>query len=787
HACHGRARQVEVVRDAILHLLAEDTTLEPRDVIVMCPDVEAFAPLVHATFGAGEVVEDDEAAPSGDRPPDLRVRLADRSLRQTNPVLGVVARLLELADQRLTASQVLDLADREPVRRRFRFDDDEIARIEDWVADSGIRWGLDAPHRAPFKLDALDAGTWRAGLDRILVGVAMAEAGPRRFGPVLPLDDVESGAIELAGRLAELLDRLRGAVDALSVPMPVAGWAEAIGAAADALCAAPPRETWQRAQLERLLDDAVREAAGSTAPLALPEIRSLLADRLQGRPTRANFRTGHLTVCTLVPMRSVPHRVVCLLGLDDGAFPRRTARDGDDLVLDDPRLGDRDPRTEDRQMLLDALLAASDRLVVTYSGRDERTNTPRPPAVPVGELLDMVDATVRVPGDGARARDQVVVEHPLQPFDRRSFEPGRLIPGRPWSFDRVMLAGARALEGERAPARPFLAGPLPAEAAPLVALEDLVRFAEHPVKAFLRGRLGVRVGRRDDETEDALPVQLDGLQEWGVGRRLLEARLAGTPLDAGVEAEIARGTLPPGRLALPVIEKVRPVVEAIAAQAEAALGPPGDPDPVDVRVELPGGRSLRGTVPGLRGDVLAAVIYSRVSARHRLAMWVRWLALTAARPERPVSALVIGRAEARESVVTLARIPPLAPDPEGRRATALAQLTTLVDLFDRGMREPLPIACLSSAAYANAAARNLNAEAAGRNVWKSDRFDKEDRDLEHQLVHGGVLDFTELLEQLPRDDERGDGWDETEPSRFGRYARRLWAPLLAIEKVEDRS
>ena len=197
HACHGRARQVEVVRDAILHLLEEDPTLEPRDVIVMCPDIETFAPLIQATFGAGEIDEEDEPR---DRLPDLRVRLADRSLRQTNPVLGVVARLLELAAQRLTASQVLDLADREPVRRRFRLDDDALARLEDWVSESGIRWGLDAAHRAPFKL--VDAGrrhVARRGWIACCVGVTMNEDERRLFEGVLPLDDVESGAIDLAG------------------------------------------------------------------------------------------------------------------------------------------------------------------------------------------------------------------------------------------------------------------------------------------------------------------------------------------------------------------------------------------------------------------------------------------------------------------------------------------------------------------------------------------------------------------------------------------------------------
>src|SRR5215210_262670 len=459
HACHGRARQVEVLRDAILHLLAEDPTLEPRDVIVMCPDIEAFAPLIQATFGAGEVSPEDdelEALPEELRPPDLRVRLADRSLRQTNAVLGFVSKLLELADQRLTASQVLDLADREPVRRRFGLDDDDLARMEEWVADSGIRWGLDAAHRAPFKLDNLPAGTWRAGLDRVLLGVAMTEEDQRLFGGVLPLDDVESGAIDLAGRLAELVDRVQAALDGMAAPMAVEAWAAAIGEAADTLTATGTRDAWQRAELGRLLDDVVTEAgvAGAAGTvLALAEVRALLADRLGGRPTRTNFRTGHLTICTLVPLRSVPHRVVCLLGLDDGEFPRKSVRDGDDLVLRDPHVGERDPRSEDRQMLLDALMAAGDKLIVTYAGKDERTNTPRPPAVPVGELLDVVDATARPGGSRpAPARARVLVQHPLQPFDPRNFTRGELVPGQVWGFDRVTLLGARAMGRPRSQA-----------------------------------------------------------------------------------------------------------------------------------------------------------------------------------------------------------------------------------------------------------------------------------------------------------------------------------------------
>ena len=323
--------------------------------------------------------------------------------------------------------------------------------MQEWVAESGIRWGFDAPHREPFKLGALHANTWRRGLDRMLVGVAMTEDDSRLVQGVLPLDDVDSGAIDLAGRFAEFVDRVKAAADALTEPKPVARWIDAIAHAADSLTATSERESWQRRELQRLLGDVDAEAGDGISTggpeLELADVRVLLADRLRGRPTRANFRTGHLTVCTLVPMRSVPHRVVCVLGLDDGEFPRRTRRDGDDLLLAEPHVGDRDPRAEDRQMLLDALMAATERLIITYSGDDERTNLRRPPAVPVGELLDIVDRTVSA--EHGSPRDQVVIHHPLQPFDPRNFVPGKLVPGRPWSFDPQALAGAQALRGPR--------------------------------------------------------------------------------------------------------------------------------------------------------------------------------------------------------------------------------------------------------------------------------------------------------------------------------------------------
>ncbi|MFZ0250776.1 MAG: exodeoxyribonuclease V subunit gamma [Acidimicrobiales bacterium] len=779
HACHGRGRQVEVLRDAVLHLLEDDQSLEPRDIIVMCPDIETFAPLIQATFG-GRGLDGESTDPER----TLEIRLADRALRQTNPVMGVLAEVLELSSARITATEVLDLAGRDPVRRRFRFSDDDLYRLEEWVDGAFVRWGFDAAHRSSFQLEGIAANTWQAGLDRILLGVTMADERQRLFGATLPLDDVDSGDIDLAGRLAEFLERLQSGLDSLAGFRTVAQWAATLAELSDSLVATTPADAWQRAQLTTLLDELVGEATeaevASGVALSCDDIRSILSERLKGRPTRANFRTGHMTVCTLVPMRSIPHRVVCLLGLDDGSFPRHIERDGDDLTARNPKVGDRDARGEDRQLLLDALLAARDHLVVTYAGRDERSNLRRPPAVPVGELLDVVDHTVRT-GTG-RARDAIVFEHPLQPFDKRNFERDGLLGDRTWSFDALHLAGARAALAPRVDAPPFLAQPLePVGNGPL-GLDQLERFLRHPVRAFLRERLDVWVGDRTRDFEDAIPIDLSGLERWQIAERVLQERLGGAGLDACLDAERARGALPPGELAVAELNQITGPLDDLVAAGQHPLPPVS----LDAHVDLFDGRSVVGTVPGVRDDVVHTVTYSKLGPAHRLIAWVRLLVLSATWPERSFSAHTVGRSQRRGATISIAAIGPLGPDAPSRKAAAESHLRALVEVFERGMCEPLPLYARTSAAWAGAVVEGGDPERAATAEWASTyNFAKEDRDPEHLLVLGGALPFRTVLQLAgaPRADEVAWGPGST---RFETYAHRIWDPLLAHEQVADR-
>lgn len=544
HACHGPARQIDVLREVLLGLLEDDPTLQPRDIVVMCPDIDTYAPLIVAGFGLGEVAGDCHPAHR------LRVRLADRALTQTNPLLSVAAELLTIAETRATASQLLNLAQAAPVRAKFGFADDDLDTITTWVRESNIRWGFDPTHRRRYGLDTVVHNTWRFGLDRILTGVAMSEDSQAWLDTALPLDDVGSNRVELAGRLAEFVERLHHVVGGLSGARPLVAWLDALATGIDLLTAC--NDGWQRAQVQREFADVLARAGSRAAPLLrLPDVRALLDAQLAGRPTRANFRTGTLTVCTMVPMRSVPHRVVCLVGLDDGVFPRLSHPDGDDVLAREPMTGERDIRSEDRQLLLDAIGAATQTLVITYTGADERTGQPRPPAVPLAELLDALDQTTSAP-----VRERILVTHPLQPFDRKNVTPGALLGAKPFTFDPAALAAAQAAAGKRCPPTAFISGRLPAPPAADVTLADLLDFFKDPVKGFFRA-LDYTLPWDVDTVEDSIPVQVDALAEWTVGERMLRDMLRGLHPDDAAHSEWRRGTLPPGRLGVRRAKEIR--------------------------------------------------------------------------------------------------------------------------------------------------------------------------------------------------------------------------------------
>lgn len=759
HACHGPVRQVEVLRECLLGLFAADRTLEPRDVLVMCPEVETFAPLLRAAFGhraAGA-----EARPETGHPGhQLRVRLADRGRAVTNPLLGVIVTLLELARSRVTVTEVLDLAACEPVRRACGFDDDDIERMREWAVEAGARWGIGRRQRQAFGLGDFEQNTVNAAVDRILLGVTADEGSQGWLDRVLPLDDVDSNDIDLAGRFAEYIDRLASVLRDLQGPGPAAQWAAVLDRALDLLTDVPESQTWIRTEARRELASATDHAG--EVELRLADITGLLQGRLAAAPTRANFRTGELTVCTMTPMRSVPHRVVVLLGVDDEVFPRGAGIDGDEVPARDPLLGERDPRSEDRQLLLDAITAARDTLVIVHTGADPVTGAYRPPAVPIAELCDVLRAHV-----GAARMAQVLTRHPLQAHDPRNFA-----ADRPFGFDTVAFAGARALAGTPVAAPRLLTRNLPGAETTEVGLAELIAFLEHPVRGFLWQRLGVRVPDQEDDIADRLPIEFGGLDTWALGERMLAARLAGADPAELRAAEWRRGILPPAELGRAVLDQVERTVETLVRAAGPDYAQP--PRDIDIALDLGAGRRLTGTVADVRGELLVRTTYSRVAPKHRIAAWVSLLAL-AVTEERSWRAAVTGRGRFPTPAWRAELTAPGA-------AEATTMLRTLVALRDTGLTEPLPISTATTAAYAEARYRRLAPEeaiaAAHREFGGGDKTrdfaEHTDRNLRY--VWGPVPDLRDLT-AAP-----APAGEPVENTRFGSIARRLWVPLLRAEQ-----
>ncbi len=533
HGTPGRTRQVEALRDTILGLLRDDPTLTEADVVVLCPALDEFAPVLTAVLGptAGR---GDQPAP--DTVPALRYAVVDRSARSFNPVLDALAALLELLPGRFDATAVRGFLALPAVRERFGLSAEDLALAADWTDETRVRWGLDDRHRRRWDVEGDAGNSWQTALDGLLMGVALGDdlrdtalpgvgappdptaAYALAPGGVAPMS-LADGDLAAAGRLAAALRSLAAAHSRLVERgvRPVAEWLDDLTATLDDLVAAPRFEDWQRSAVDELLTGLVAASAAgvgndpepSRVLLQLADVRRLLAPSLEGGRARADLGYGSVVVARPSLLQSVPHRVVCVLGLDSDALPAGR-NPGDDLLRHAPMVGDRDARAEARAELLAAITSARDTLVVTFNSTDVRTNTKVPEAVVLDELVEVLATTLGVTTDQLRASHssaQVVHHHPRQAFDPANFGGG---PHRdPVGFDPVALEGARALHQprhERSGDTTLLAAPLPVRpAATTIELADLRDFYRHPVRSFFRTRLDVVAPRIDEAPDDELP------------------------------------------------------------------------------------------------------------------------------------------------------------------------------------------------------------------------------------------------------------------------------------------
>lgn len=766
HACTGVTRQVEVLRDSLLHLFADRPDLTEADVAVLCPRIEQFAPIISAVFGPSA----DEGGDVGPRGPRLRYRITDRSIRSDVPVLGVAAALVDLLPGRFNASAVADFLGLPPVRARFGLAAEDLGRLDEWIEASNVRWGLDGAHRAEWHLPAdFPVNTWASGIDQLLVGTAIRGDGATlAVGGVAPLPVGESATVT-AARVAEALRTLAEVRRMAQGSRTIDDWCVLVARAVDLTCSLPPTEGWQRRRLDRVLADlrdlaTLPDGTPSSVGLSLADLRRLLTDQLTGDPARAAFGTGTVTICSLSPLRSVPHQVVCILGLDQDALPRGLAS-GDDLLASAPAVGDRDPRTEARQLLLEAVLAAGRSLVITYGAADVRTNAAVPPAVVLDELWDCLSDTCRQ--DDAAVRAAVEVHHPRQAFDASNFHPGSSLGervGGPWSFDPLGRDGAAAVldRPERSVPRPLVDHPLPLDPGgedAVVALSDLHLFVRTPVEQFFRRTLGVRLPDIPDEPTDELPVELGNLERYQVGDALLHCAIRNEPDDDVAAVLRASGALPPGRLGTDLLADLR--VEVLEyVKVAGTLGVPLDADDVhQVDVTVAGDRRVRGSVACSSTDDPGPlrVRFSRPKSHHELLLALDLCALTVSEPGTDWRAVSIHRGESKGKRPTVHVLRVRGDDAPARVEVARRALSVVVDLRHDGLARPLPLFDRTSAYLA------VSDFTAARTAW-GDETKGDCADGYHRLAFG-PLTFNELMASGRHAGSAGDAVA---------VARRLW-------------
>jgi exodeoxyribonuclease V gamma subunit len=696
HVCHSRRREVEVLYDQLLGLFETSPALQPADVVVMTPDIEAYAPLIEAVFAADE------------RQGSLPFSIADRNPRAESPLVNGFFALLDLPGSRYDANRLFTLLEITALQRRFALQEDDLTLVRRWLSDTGVRWGIDHNSRAALGLPAMREHTWRAGLDRLLMGYALPGEPRRFFAEILPYDAVEGTAAQVLGRLHTFAEAAFSLALTLRQPRSVTAWVTTLTTVLEQFLQPDEDEELDLQAIRQALRQLGQSAtqAGFDEPVRLEIITSGLRRSLETPEWSMRFLSGGVTFCALLPMRSIPFEVVCLLGMNYDAFPRPRRTLSFDRMAREPRPGDRSRRDDDRYLFLESILSARRCLYLSYVGRNIRDNSVLPPSVLVSELLDTIASGFHgAASQGGDVLPQVVTHHPLQPFSRRYFSGD----GRLFSYAADLCEASGLVGRAEALPDPLVTVGLdePEAAWRTVTLRQLLAFFRHPVRYFLRQRLGMNLEEAEGILENREPFILEPLARYHLRQEMLRQHLHGDAPVRIQRAVRAAGWLPHGQVGTTLFEREWPGVVRFAERLRQVLPTAGGRS---LDVDLPiAGLHLTGQLVDLTPQGLVGYRLGALRPRHYLDVWIRHLVLNCLAPE----AIVLESRWLGEDKEL--RLCPVA-DPQ-------SCLHPLLELYWQGLRRPLPFFPDSAFAYADACRQGKpDALGAARLQWEGSAY-----------------------------------------------------------------
>ena len=745
HDCHSEQREMEVVRDQVCAALDGDPSLTPSDVMILVPDIERYAPHASAVFEALEG--------------KLPVEIADRGPAIELPLCRAVMHVLGLPRTRLTVSEVLQLLELPAVQRKFRLYPGDMASVRHLLDAAGVRWGADGAQRTTFGIPAFDANSWRQGLDRLLLGTLTGPVDDLVAG-YAPIGDTTENRSEVLARLTKFVETLFEQLSRLRDEHRLSGWAAQLDHLLEALFSPSENAEEEAVQHLRRAARLLRKqahAARHEEPVRLQVFRSWLdealsrsasADRRGGR----GFLTGAITVAAMLPMRAVPVRALFVCGLDDDSFPRRDGAAPFNLMSARPKTGDRSRRADDRQLFLDLLLAARDRLHFTFIGHSAKDNSERAASVVISELLEHVDRTCELAG--GEPSQHVLVQHPLQPWSPRY----RADDPRLFTYaEKPAIGGGAGAPAPWCPADTEILTP-PQESEHTLPLADLVDFWQNPSRAFLKRAMRIRLRSEDDAEAACEPFELDGLSQFQLQDDAIKRAQRGeAPRTEGLSWTRARGVLPVGALGDLSFHAAHELAATLLEEARQLST--SEVRRIDVKV-----RSTRiiGSLDGLHEDARTRLRASKLKPKDQIAAWIEHLVLTLQADEAPTDELAWPtrtRLLSTDAAHVFRRLD---------AAEAREHLDFLVTSCREGMTRPLAFFEKSSFAAGEAASKNKDPAEAITSARKSFEIQQAGRSYDADLGDPNIA-------LCMRDrDPFASGPD----GEFYRLASRIWPPLL---------
>ena len=720
HSCHTRLREVQVLHDQLRDLLERDPSLHPRDIAVLTPDIDNYAPHVHAVFGGrNQALQQIPHA------------LSDGSAIATQPLAEAFMRLLALPGSRFTANEVLELLGVPAIAQRLQLEAADIDLLRFWLREAGARWGIDAAHRSALGAPAENAYTWAWALDRLLLGHASGSAAD--IAGVAPWPEIEGSALATLDALLQGLHKLAHLQRALGGRHNAAEWQALLSQTIDALFAERPLDAGDRRALEALRAQiaafgrqTVTADVQQVVPLSI--VQAWFASALGDSDARQPFLTGGVTFGRMVPMRLVPFKVICLLGMNDGDFPRRDAlgslnRLSANLSTTRRRVGDRSIRDDDRGLFLQLFAAATQNFYLSYLGQDPRSGETLPPSVVVAELLDVA---ARYFADADTVRKQLTVVHPLQPFAAEAFGRG---DGRRISYQASWRAAAAGGNEARTPMPPF-ASTLPARAAAgdsrLLTRDALYRALSNPSREFLCERVGLRLSERSERLPDTEPFdRSDGLRKYALMRRVFAAAIGGEAGDRAALCQrlLAEGLIAPGAAGtqevFELLDQLAPVVSTWRAWGSDAA------QVVPYQLVI-GATTLSGTLQPVHASGLRQFSASRGHGKTQLSLGIDALIWSALGQSRPIQRLIVG-----EQPQVISPLPTL---------VAQENLQQLLDIFLATRTVALPFMPKAGFAYFQSEP-GVAAWSAARKQWTTREGFGEGQDAWVRLALRGIDPF----------------------------------------------